>query len=360
MEEWAPKQIAWERDNVGLQTGKLNSKVRNILVALSLTESVVKEAIRLKSELIITHHPLIFQPLKKIDETERVGKLISLLIKNDIALYSAHTNLDFTRDGVSFHLAHIIGLKSVDFLFKDKSLNRKIIVYVPPAYLEKVRNAMAEAGAGIIGNYETCSFTSKGTGSFKPVGSAKPFTGAVGQLSLVDEIRLEMTVPAWNLANVIKAMRAAHPYEEVAYDVYSLESQSDKYGAGVIGTLSKPVDAEKFLEQIRRSLKIPLLRINHQYPRKIFKVACCGGSGGELLPQAINQNADAFITGDLSFHRFEEANGKLLLIDGGHYETEYPIINVIVKYLRDKIKQHKVLIKVARSGTNNNFIKYLI
>ena len=358
IEGWAPREIAWDRDNIGLQLGALKTKVKTILVTLSVTDRVIIEARRIHADLIITHHPLIFHPLKAINDRERVGKMITMLLSQKTAVYCAHTNLDFTRDGVSFSLAKKLGLKSVDFLHKEKTLAKKVVVFVPPTHAARVRDAMAAAGAGIIGNYEVCSFSSLGTGSFKPTGSANPFTGPVGKLSTVDEVRLEMTVPAWRLKKVINSIRIAHPYEEIACDVYTLANEKSDHGAGAIGQLPKPMKPERFLDHVRRSLKTPALRTSRITGGKIHNVACCGGGGSYLLPHAISQNADAFITGDVSFHRFEETDNRILLIDAGHHETEYPILQTIVKRLRNEIRLRGLLVKVVRSGTNSNFIHY--
>jgi len=360
MEAWAPREIAWEHDNIGLQVGALKKKINTILVTLSVSDRVVLEAERLHADLIITHHPLIFRPLTAIDDRERAGRLITMLLRHNIAVYCAHSNLDFTRDGVSFSLARTLGLRSIDFLHKDRSLTRKIVVYVPQTHLERVRHAMASAGAGIIGNYESCSFSTPGTGSFKPTGPAKPFIGSVGNIETVDEVRLEMSVPEWRLQSVINFMHIAHPYEEVAYDVYPILNTTADCGAGAIGELPKPMNVESFLKNVQRSLKTPILRTGGRSGRTIRRVACCGGSGSNLLRSAISQGADIFITGDVSFHRFEETDNRILLVDAGHYETEYPVLRTIVKRLRSEIKRRASVTTVTQSRTSGNYIHYRI
>lgn len=360
MEAWAPREIAWEHDNIGLQVGALKKKISKILVTLSVTDSVIVEAKRLDADLIITHHPLIFRPLSAISDRERTGRLITILIRQNIAVYCAHTNLDFTRDGVSFALARTLGLRTVDFLQRDSMLTRKIVVYVPETHAERVRHAMASAGAGIIGDYESCSFSARGTGSFKPVGQAKPFIGKIGAIETVDEVRLEMNVPQWRLKSVIESMRLAHPYEEVAYDVYPTLNTTADCGNGAIGDLPKPIKTELFLRNIRRALKAPFLRTGRRTGRTVSRIACCGGSGSDLLRSAIEQGADAFITGDVTFHRFEEADNRILLIDAGHYETEFPVLRTIVNKLRNEIRRRSSTTTVIQSKPSGNYINYRI
>jgi dinuclear metal center YbgI/SA1388 family protein len=360
MEVWAPKEIAWENDNIGLQVGALKKKINKILVTLSVSDNVVLEAKRMQADLIISHHPLIYRPISAISDSERTGRLISMLIRHNIALYCAHTNLDFTRDGVSFSLARALGLNSIDFLRKEKSLTRKIVVYVPQTHIERVRHAMSAAGAGIIGNYESCSFSNPGIGSFKPIGSAKPFIGSIGNLETVDEIRLEMNVPEWRLKSVIDSMRIAHPYEEVAYDVYPILNTTADCGEGAIGELMKPQKVELFLKNVKRILRTPILRTSGRSGRTIRRVACCGGGGSSLIQAAINRGADIYITGDVSFHRFEDVDNRILLVDAGHYETEYPVLRTIVQRLRTEIKRRSSITTVAQSKTFDNNINYRI
>jgi len=228
---WAPKDIAWERDNVGLQVGDMDAEVTGILVALDCTERVVREAKKRNANLIVTHHPLLFRPPKSITPGDSVGRCIRALVADNVALYSAHTNLDFTRGGVSFALAGALGLREVDFLHKPYRVQKKIVTFVPEEHVAKVRDAMAEAGAGVIGNYDHCSFGTIGAGSFRGNDAATPVKGERGRLEQISEVRLEMLVNQWDVSNVVRAMHAAHPYEEVAYDVYALENESKEYGA---------------------------------------------------------------------------------------------------------------------------------
>lgn len=246
IEEWAPKEIAWQKDNVGLQVGILDRKIKNILLCLELTNEVIDDAIKKSCNLIVSHHPLLFNPLKKIDlQNDKNSKLIERLIKKNITLYSAHTNLDFTRDGVSFELAKVLKLKNIDFLTRAKSNQYKLVVFVPATSLEKVSDAIFEAGGGVIGEYSRCSFRTVGTGTFKGSDKTNPAVGIKGHDEKVEEIRLEVLLNSWDIKKVLSAILKAHPYEEVAYDIYPLEN-SGNYGAGAIGELESFYTKDKF------------------------------------------------------------------------------------------------------------------
>lgn len=346
IENWAPKSIAWEKDNVGLQVGSLQKDIKNLMLCLDVNEKVVDEAIRKNCNLIISHHPLLFRPLKKIEPgKDRISTIVEKLIKNEITLYSAHTNLDFTKNGVSFKLADKLKLTNKKFLHNQSSNLNKLVVFVPLNFVDKVAGAMHKAGAGIIGEYTDCSFRTIGTGTFRGSDKSNPTIGLKGKLEKVDEIRIEVIVDSFRLADVVEQMTKAHPYEEVAYDVYSLKNENPNYGAGVIGELAQEMSEKEFLLHISRSLKIKNFRFSHGTKSKIKKIAVCGGSGSDLLDIAIKKGADAFITADIKYHTFQDAEGKILLIDAGHYETEVLVLDEIKerieKSLTDKIKVFK-------------------
>lgn len=356
---WAPKDIAWERDNIGLQVGNPKAPVARILVCLDCTIPVVREAIRLKANLIISHHPLLFRPPKSITPRDETGATIQELVRNGINLYSAHTNLDFTRNGTSFALAEAIGLHKIDFLHKTYTLQRKIVTFVPEHAVADIRRAMAEAGAGIIGNYEHCSFTSQGSGSFKGNESSRPAVGANKKLEIVPEVRLEMIADRRTVPSVIAAMKAAHPYEEPAFDVYPLENIHQEYGYGIIGTLPRPQRVPAFLRNVKRGLKAGSLRHTTPLTTYIQRVAACGGSGAELIDAAIAAGAEAFITADVKYHDFHHAAGKILLIDAGHYETENPVVGTVVKFLKQELKRRGSGISVSATRVSTNPIHYI-
>lgn len=346
IEDWAPKQIAWEKDNVGLQVGSLRREISNILLCLDVNEKVVDEAIKRKCNLIISHHPLLFRSLKKLDiDKDNGSRIIEKLIKKDITLYSAHTNLDFTKEGVSFQLANKLRLVNQNFLLNLSSNQSKIAVFVPIDYANKVADAMHNAGAGISGEYSNCSFRSSGTGYFKGSEKSNPRFGVKGKLERVDEVKIEVLVNSFDVSKVVSAIKQVHPYEEVAYDIYSLANENVNYGMGVIGELEKELSQKEFLNLITKSLNTKNLRFAQGLKSKIKKVAVCGGSGSDLLDAALKSNADAFVTADVKYHTFQDAENKILLVDAGHYETEVPVLDKIKmrleKSLEDKIKVYK-------------------
>jgi len=357
IEDWAPKSIAWEKDNVGLQVGSIRREIKNILLCLDVNENVVDEAIKKNCNLIISHHPLLFRSLKRIDtEKDKISRIIEKLIKKNITLYSAHTNLDFTKDGVSFQLANKLELINQKFLLNQSSNLNKLIVFVPVDSADKVAEAMHSAGAGIIGEYTNCSFRSTGTGTFKGSDKSNPSVGAKGKLEKVDEVKIEVLVNSFNLKKVIAEIKKVHPYEEVAYDVYPLANENVNYGMGVIGELKKELSEKDFLNLVSKSLRIKNFRFSNGTKSKIKKVAVCGGSGSDLLDTAIKSDADAFVTADIKYHTFQDAENQILLIDVEHYETEIhslnEIKNRIEKSLTDKTKVFKY------SGTTNPIVFY--
>lgn len=358
IEDWAPPGAAWEKDNVGLQVGSRGDKLKNILLCLELDEEVLKEAIKKKCNLIFTHHPLIFNPIKNLDfEKSKQAKLIQHLIKQNISLYSAHTNLDFTRDGVSFELAKSLKLKNVTFLEHEEANQFKIVIFVPAANVEELSEALFSAGGGVIGNYEKCSFRISGEGTFKGNEDSNPVVGKKGNTEKVEELRLELIVDSWNLGKIINAIKKYHPYEEPAYDIYPLKNKNTNFGAGAIGELEKELSEKEFLNFVSKSLKIGRLKYCNGSGKKIKKVAVCGGSGSELLSRAINSGADAFITADIKYHAYHDAEGKILLIDAGHYETEIGSLNIVKKRI-EKILSGKDYIKVFKFSGSTNPVKF--
>jgi dinuclear metal center YbgI/SA1388 family protein len=354
LEQWAPKELAWEKDNVGLQVGNATDDVQRIIVALDVTENVILDAIHQKAELIISHHPLIFRPLKSVTEHDRVGKLVRMLVQHNIALYSAHTNLDFTNNGVSIALAEKLELTNIKFLVPAQSMHKKIVVFVPKKFENPVTQAMANAGAGIIGNYTHCSFRTDGTGTFRGNDNTNPFAGKKDKQEFVEEVRLEMIVPQWHLSQVIEAMKTVHPYEEIAYDIYPLENTLSESGMGAIGNLSSSMQWKNFFQHIKEKLNIPHLRFSEGKNDSVHRVAVCGGSGTELLGAAIAQQADAFVTADISYHHFHDAEGKICVVDAGHYETEFPILEKIYSSLHymSTVRKENLTITIPQQPTS--------
>jgi len=354
LEDWAPPGAAWEKDNVGLQIGSRGYNIKNILLCLELNREVLKEALQKKCNFIFTHHPLIFSPIHRLDlDQDPRSQLIETIFKNNITVFSAHTNLDFTKDGVSFELAKSLKLKNLQFIENEKDNQFKVIVFIPLKSLEKVSDAVFKAGGGIIGEYKNCSFRLNGEGTFEGSDKTTPAVGRKNKFEKVNEIRLEFIVDSWNLNNVISVLKKVHPYEEPAFDIYQLKNKNANYGAGVIGDLETSMSEKEFLSHVNKSLKTKVLMYCSGKSDVIKKVAVCGGSGSDLMKYVISKKADAFVTADIKYHSFHDAIGKFLFIDAGHYETEIISLNAvrgkILKFIpaSSKIKVFKY------SGTTN-------
>jgi len=359
IEEWAPKEIAWGRDNVGLQVGSLTRRLQNIMLCLEITEGVINESIKNKCNFIFSHHPLLFKSLKKIDtDIDKNSIFIEKLLKNNITLYSAHTNLDFTKDGVSFQLAKRMKLTNIDFLVNLNSNQFKVIVFVPQKDVDKISKKIFEYGGGIIGEYENCSFRSSGVGTFKGSGKSNPYIGKKDNNEKADEIRLEIIVNKWNLNSIIEAIKKNHPYDEPAFDIYPLENKNLNYGAGAIGNFNKSITVNEFLCNVKKHLNLKNFRYVKGSARTIKKVAVCGGSCSELINDAIKKGADAFITADIKYHDFHNATDKILLIDAGHYETEIHSINEVQSRLKKFLVNNKKIKVFKYSASTNPIIFY--
>lgn len=328
LETWAPRASAQSYDNVGLQVGDPDVVVRRALIALDMTPAVLAEARTRRVDLIITHHPLIFRPLRTVTADDLVGSLALRLAEARIALYSIHTNLDAAHDGVSFGLAEHLGLSDIRFLDHAGEQLLKLATYVPKAHAEQVRDALAEAGTGRIGNYEACAFLTEGTSYFRPKDATSPFIGqAGGDLEAVPEVKLEVLLARWDLGRVLRALEAAHPYEEVAYDVYRVEQAHSRIGLGAIGHLDPAEPLSVFLDRVATRLNAASLKYVGDLSQPIQKVAVCGGSGSDYTRTALRAGADAYVTADITYHRFFEVLNtegvpEMAVIDAGHYETE--------------------------------------
>jgi len=357
LEEWAPPGAAWKDDSIGLQVGAGDIKIKNILVALELNQKVLNQAIKKNCNFIFTHHPFIFTPLKRLDfRNDSKAAIIQELIKNNITLYSAHTNLDFTKDGVSFELAKKLQLKNIRFLVNEESNQYKLVVFVPLDNVAEVSEAIFNAGGGIIGEYKKCSYQILGEGTFEGSDNSNPKVGKKNNFETVVEVRLEVLVHSWNLNSVTRAMLSVHPYEEPAYDIYVLNNKNANYGYGAIGELEAPMKTDMFLSHIKEKLDAEAVRYTSGASNKIKKVAVCGGSGSDLVSSAIASGADAYITADIKYHTFQDAENKILLIDAGHYETEVQVLNIVKKKLSDLAKNTNV--KVFKYSGSTNPVKF--
>ena len=354
MEEWAPVWAAWDRDNVGLQLGRRNQRVSRIMIALEITDGIVEEAIRKRVDLVLTHHPPLYHPASSITDADNTGKNILALAQNKIAVYSAHTNLDFTRNGVSFVLAEMLGLQNVRFLSPLEGKLSKIVVFVPPTHVERVAKEMSEAGAGVIGNYDSCSFRVEGTGTFKGTTASHPYVGKQRSFEEVKEVRLEMVAPTACTYSIIQAIKRVHPYEEVAFDVYPVNTPSPNFGMGALGVLDRTISLQLFLRRCKRTLSARSLRYAGDGRQKVKTIAVCGGSGSDLVEAAIRAQAEVFVTADVRYHVFHSALGRIALVDAGHWETEHGILEPMRKRLNDAAQKlnQRVSITIAQTPTN--------
>ena len=358
IEEWAPPGVAWEGDNVGLQIGSRWNSLKGILLCLELNEKTLDEAISKKCNFIFTHHPLIFKPLKRINPDNDIkSRLIEKLIKNDINLFTAHTNLDFTKDGVSFEMAKTLGLKNIRFLENESATQYKLVVFVAKEYADKVSESIFTAGGGIIGEYSHCSFNLEGKGTFKGSDKSNPSYGKKNNFESIEEVRIEVIVDKWNLSKVIKSMLNAHPYEEPAYDIYKLDNNNVNFGSGAVGQLQEPISVNEFLGLVSKKLRTRQVRYCKGMKNKIKNIAVHGGSISNALNAALKVGADALIAADIKYHTFQDAEDRILLIDAGHYETEVPVLNIVRRKLQKLLDEKKSGIKIYKSKISTNPIK---
>lgn len=318
-EQFSPKSLAMEGDKIGLQVGRLNKKVDRVMIALDVLEDVIDEAIEKNVQLIIAHHPIIFRPLKNVLTDTTQGRMVEKLLKHDIAVYAAHTNLDVAKGGVNDLLATALELQEQEVLVPtfDTKL-KKLVVFVPASHAEEIRNVLGKSGAGFIGNYSHCTFSTSGTGRFLPGENTNPFVGHPGQLEEVDEIRIETIIPEPLLKKAITAMIKAHPYEEVAYDVYPTENKGEVLGLGRIGKVSEMTLGE-FAEKVKTALDVERVRVVGDLASKVRKVAVLGGDGNKYFMNAKFKGADVYVTGDIYYHTAHDAMMQgLNMIDPGH------------------------------------------
>ena len=354
LEGIAPLHFQEDYDNSGLLVGNENSIVHAALITLDCTEEVVQEAISLGCNLIIAHHPIIFSGLKKLTGNNYVERTIIQAIKNDIAIYAIHTNLDNVGNGVSAKIAEKLGVENCKILSPKKDLLRQLVVYCPSSDAEKVRNKLFKVGAGDIGNYDECSFTSVGEGTFRANEGCNPHLGEIGERHQEKEERIEVIFPKHKEQAIIAAIKDAHPYEEVAYQIYILDNVYENVGSGVVGKLSKSMASTAFLELLKSTMKTDCVRYSKLVKNKIEKVAICGGSGSFLLSNAKSAKADILITADFKYHDFFDAEDDIIIADIGHYESEQFTKDLIYDLLTKKFSRFAVQL----SKVNTNPIKY--
>lgn len=354
LEAYAPSSLQESYDNATLITGDYSSEVSSILVTLDCTEDIVDEAIKTGANLIVAHHPIVFKGLKSFTGKNYVERTVIKAIKNDIAIFACHTNLDHVFNGVNKKICDKIGLTNTKVLAPKKGTLSKLEVYVPKQNADTLLNALHKAGAGKIGNYEHCSFISEGLGSFQPNEEAKPHIGKKGTLEQVEELKIEVLVPNHLKGSILNSMHQNHPYEEVAYFITSLDNSNQEIGSGMIGTLEVPLDEAPFMNHLKQSMNLDIIRHTHLLNKKIKRVAVCGGSGSFLLRTAMSKNADIFITADFKYHEFFDAENKIVIADIGHYESEVYTKDLFYELITKKFTN----IAVRLSELNTNPIVY--
>lgn len=355
IEELAPLSYQESYDNAGLLVGSFSDEVESALICLDITEEVIDEAIEKGTGIVICHHPIVFGGLKRFNGNNLVERCVIKAIKNDIAIYAAHTNLDAVEGGVSTRLAQKIGLENVKMLQTKRGELQKLVTYVPTEHSQAVKDALFSAGAGTIGEYDRCSFSVSGTGSFRATGDAKPYVGEVGTVHLEQEERVEVVVPKVLSGKVVSALLSAHPYEEVAYDLFALENKYSKVGIGAVGTLPEAIDEEEYLKKIKSILGGGCIRHSALRGKKVKKVALCGGSGAFLIKTALGVGADLYVTGDVKYHDFFLAEGKMVIADVGHYESE----QFTSEIFRDILTKNFPTFALHLSEHSKNPIQYL-
>ncbi|MFD2573244.1 Nif3-like dinuclear metal center hexameric protein [Spirosoma soli] len=356
LEAFAPLAYQESYDNSGLLVGDPDTTITGVLVTLDATEAVIDEAIAKGCNVVVAHHPIVFKGLKKLNGKNYVERAVIKAIKNDVALYAAHTNLDNVAGGVNFKIAEKLGLQQVQILAPKSQVLTKLVVFVPDKDLSAVLTAIYEAGAGRIEAYEHCSFRVGGTGTFRPLTGANPVVGAVEQDETVSEQRLEVLLPTHLERNVVAAMKKAHSYEVPAYDLYALNNSNQTVGSGAVGNLAEPMDGKTWLAYLKEKMSLNLIRYTQLPDHPIQRVAVCGGVGSFLLPDAIRAGADVFVTADYKYHEFFDADGRIVICDIGHYESEVFTKELISQHLAKKFTTFAVIL----SETDTNPVRYFI
>ncbi len=353
LEALAPTAYQESYDNAGLIVGDRSMQCTGALLCLDSTEEVIDEAIEKGLNLVIAHHPIVFSGLKRFTGANYVERTIMKAIKHDIAVYAIHTNLDNVHNGVSAKICEKLGLINTKILSPKTQLLRKLIFYVPKANADQVRKAVFAAGAGKIGNYDWCSFNVEGRGTYRPLEGAEPTAGKVGQWEQVEETRIELVFPKSIQGKVLAALRASHPYEEVAHEIIVIENTWQQVGAGMIGDLPEPMEAMVFLKNMKEQMQTACVKYTKLLDKPIRRVAVCGGSGGFLLRTAIASKADIFITADYKYHEFFDANGRIVIADIGHFESEQFTAELLYTHLKEKMGNFALVFSVVRTNPVN-------
>ncbi len=356
LELLAPPSIKEDYDNVGLIIGDANWECTGIICTLDALENVVDEAIQKNCNLIVAHHPIIFNGLKKITGKDYVEKIVIKAIKNNIAIYAIHTNLDNIHNGVNARMADALGLINTAILLPKPKQLKKLYTYIPVEYTTQLQEALFAIGVGNIGNYSDCSFTTIGEGTFQGNELSNPFVGNKNDRTRVMESKVEFIFPAWLENKVIETLKVNHPYEEVAYEIISIDNTHQQIGSGLVGHLKKAMTEKNFFTLLKREFNLKVVRHTNLLKKKIHKVALCGGSGSFLISNAIAAKADIFITADIKYHEFYNANNQLVIADIGHWESEQFTIDLIFDYLSQKFPNFALL----KTRVKTNSISYFV
>ena len=353
LESFAPLSLQESYDNAGLITGDVNTEITTVLITLDVTEKVVEEALQKKAELIVAHHPIIFSGIKKITGKSYVERTLIKAIKNDIAIYAAHTNLDSVDGGVNHKICEKLGLQNCKILQPASNQLKKLATFIPVKNANEVREAVFNAGAGNIGNYDSCGFIAEGLGSFRGNENSNPYVGKKGEIHAEKEIRFETIFPGYLQGKIIEALLKVHPYEEVAYDIYPLENKFEKVGMGMTGTFAEPKSENEFLNQLKSTFNTGVIKHTALKDKPVEKVAVCGGSGSFLLNAAKASGADFFVSGDFKYHQFFDAENKIVIADIGHFESEQFTKELFYELLTKKFP--KFAVRLSEVGTNPVF-----
>lgn len=354
LENFAPPSLQESYDNAGLLIGNRDDDCSGILVSLDITEEVVTEAVKRNCNLIVGHHPVIFKGIKRLTGKNYVERTVISAIKNNIAIYAIHTNLDNVIGGVNKKIAEKLQLRNCKVLLPREGTLKKLVTFCPKENAEGVRNALFKSGAGAIGNYSECSFNVDGSGSFKAAEGSNPFVGKIGEQHFENETRIEVVFSSHLQNKILKELKQAHPYEEVAYYINTLDNVREDVGSGLIGELTEEIPEQELLKLLKNNFKLSVIKHTALLQKSVKKIALCGGAGIFLLTDAMAAGADVYVTGDVKYHEFFDADNKILLADIGHFESEQFTIDLIAEFLQKKLLNFAVL----KTEINTNPVYY--
>jgi dinuclear metal center YbgI/SA1388 family protein len=354
LETFAPVSLQESYDNAGLIIGNGETECSGIITSLDVTEAVVEEAVKKNCNLIVAHHPIIFKGIKKLNGKNYVERTVISAIKNDVAIYAIHTNLDNVAEGVNKMIADKLNLTNCKVLLPKENTLQKLVTFCPVNHAEEIRKALFTAGAGAIGKYDECSFNVDGSGTFRAGEGSNPFVGEIGEQHMENETRIEVIFPSFLQKKIINALKESHPYEEVAYYIHELQNVQENVGSGLTGELATPVSEKELLEKLKSSFNLSIIKHTSFLEKPVTRIAVCGGAGIFLLPNAIAAAAKVYITSDIKYHEFFDADNRILLCDIGHYESEQFTIDLLTEFLQEKFPNFAVL----KTEMNTNPVRY--